>query len=204
MPELIADRLLYCGLAKVVSLLHPFIGYPSISNEDFHSLDVQGFSWHPDGILFDCENGFLWLRAYKSKEVTVQTNTETAIVVPIKIPEEGYICAIDDEGREDDKLVLAPGEYKMLFELRDMTDDEPVAKKYAETIYPDALEPEFSIRPEVCTLTFVAVKERVEPELLRFQPIVPYEYRKQVRDGSMKIEDFMPDEFIMFDTSLKR
>lgn len=202
--KLIADRELYCGAVKQVSILHPPpVYYPDISNEDIHSLSVQGFTWHPNGVVFDSKTGFTWLTAYEAAKIEVQADTEVAIVVPIEVPNEGYVCVPDEMDEEDDRLFLTPGHYKMLFELRDMTDEEFAIEKYSSA-YPMVLKPTLTIRPEICTLTFVSVKGKVKPQVLRFLPGVPVQYQQQIRNGSMKREELIPDELIMFDTPLEQ
>lgn len=202
MLRLIADSKLSCLMAKQISLLHPFTESPNLSSEDYRLLSVQGFVWYTDGIIFNCDNGFVWLTAYEASETNLQKDTETAIVVPVEVPEEKFIRVANDLYKSDIRLSMPSGHYRMLFELREMKDEEFYTKKYVEA-YPHIAEPDLATRPEVCTLTFVPVEQKVKPQLLKFKPSIPYQYRRQVMRGEMSANDFLPDKFVMYDTPVK-
>ena len=202
MSRLIIDRKLSCLHTKDILLMHPPGRPANPSVEDYLSLSVQGFIWYSNAIIFHSNNGFLWLTAYEAKEANVQKDAQTAIVVPVKIPAEGYICVEEDLDSSCIKLSMPPGHYSMLFELREMKNEEFSIEKYVKA-YPHVAEPDFVIRPEICTLTFVPARKRVEPQLLKFKPSIPYQYKKQVRLGEMSADDFLPDEFVLHNTPIE-
>ena len=199
--KLIADKKLYCGHVRKIILVHPSVGYPEYSLEDNKAVNNQKFAWHPDGVLFDCEDGCVWLTAYEAEEIQVKPETETAILVEMTVPEEGCLHTFSEEQMEPYKLALKPGRYKLLFELRNLLPEEYSVDKYAKAY--DLLELNLHFIPELCTLTFVATEEEVEPQLLRFAPIIPIKSRKQVRQGLMSVEDFMPKTLILSDEKLE-
>lgn len=176
-------------------LIHPSVRYPRESVEDDEALNSQGFAWHSNGVLFSCKDGCVWLAAYEAEDAQVKPETETAILVPVVVPKEGYLHTLSEDKEEPLKIMLEPGRYNLLFELRDLLSEEHSIEKYKEAY--DLLEPNFRFTPELCTMTFVATEEKSKPQLLRFTPTIPMKYRKKVREGTMTVEDFMPKALIL-------
>lgn len=129
--KLIADKKLYCGHVRKIILVHPSVGYPEYSLEDNKAVNNQKFAWHPDGVLFNCEDGCVWLTAYEAEEIQVKPETETAILVEMTVPEEGCLHTFSEEQMEPYKLALKPGRYKLLFELRNLLPEEYSVRRSA-------------------------------------------------------------------------
>ena len=201
MTRLVADRYFDCGDTRHITLLHPPLTYCDLPNEDYKAFCIQDFAWHPNGVTFHCKLGEVWLTVYESTKVEVNGDTEKAILVPFEIPSEGYINLAGDD--TEGALEVSPGQYQLLFELRELTTEELLSvDKYAEFGYSLETDPPEIEASELCMLTFVPTREKIEPQLLKFEPNIPWHYESDIREGRLTRESFIPKTLMMFDTLL--
>ena len=200
--QLIEDKSFYAVHTKDVMVVHPSGPYGDMPNEGYHARDIQGFAWYANCVTFDLVHGDSWLKIYHSRQLDIQPETTRAIVVPFTVPEEGYIEITGD--LDVTRLDIPTGQYQLLFELRQLTQDEIfTTEKYSNFRRLEQEDGEIIELPELCTLTFIPTAERVEPKLLRFTPWhIPRELRKQVKQGVISLESLVPETLIMFDDSL--
>ena len=201
--QLIEDKAFYAVHTKDVMVVHPTGPHGGMPNEGYQALYSQGFAWYSNCVIFDLAYGNAWLTVYHSRQLEdIQPETTRAIVVPFTVPEDGYINVNDD--LYVSRLDIPAGKYQLLFELRQLTEDEIfTTEKYFNFRRLEQEDGEIIELPELCTLTFIPTAERVEPKLLRFTPWhIPRELRKQVKQGVISLESLVPETLIMFDVSL--
>ena len=202
--QLIEDKSFYAVHTKHVMVVHPSGPSGDMPNEGYYAEDIQGFAWYPNCVTFHLSHGYSWLMVYYSKNLEdMQPETTRAIVVPFTVPEDGYIEIIGNF--DETRLDIPAGQYQLLFELRQLTQDEIfTTEKYSNFRRLEQEDGEIIELPELCTLTFIPTAERVEPKLLRFTPwYIPRELRKQVKKGLISPESLAPETLIMFDDLLE-
>ena len=98
MMQLIADRNISSEIKKL-ALFHPSVTTPftgpsnDMTNEDYRILGHQEFVWRPNGVVFSLRHESSWLNVYKAedKDIEVSANSVRAILIPLKVPEEGAL-----------------------------------------------------------------------------------------------------------------
>jgi hypothetical protein len=138
---------------------------------DGNLLIAQGFVWYSDFVAF-AGIGHLyayWLKVYLADSLKFRPNIARAILVPFTVPEGGQLFA----GSHMDlppSFQIAPGEYKLLFETRFLTDEEIRSSKRYEFFLEDLDNPDMGVmeedRPEMCFLTFIPTADPVEPQII--------------------------------------
>ncbi len=149
-------------------MYHPPKAYPEL---DWGFLIAQGFVWYSDYVAF-AGIGHLyssWLKVYIADSLSLRPDTHRAILVPFTVPEGGQLLA----GAHMDSpssFQIAPGEYKLLFETRFLTDDEIRSSERYDFLLEDLDNPDVGVmedeRPEMCFFTFIPTTEPVEPQII--------------------------------------
>ncbi len=138
---------------------------------DYGLLIAQGFVWYSDFVAF-AGIGHLydyWLKVYLANSLSLWPDMHRAILVPFTVPECGQLLA----GAHMDlppSFQIAPGEYKLLFETRFLTDEEIRSSKTYDFFLEALDNPDVGVmedeRPEMCFFTFIPTTEPVEPQII--------------------------------------
>jgi hypothetical protein len=138
---------------------------------DGNLLIAQGFIWYSDFVAFAGIGQLFsyWLKVYLANSLSLRPDVHRAILVPFTVPECGKLLA----GSYMDlppSFQIAPGEYKLLFETRFLTEEEIRSSKRYDFFLEDLNNPDIGVmeedRPEMCFLTFIPTTEPVEPQII--------------------------------------
>jgi hypothetical protein len=135
----------------------------------------QRFVWMSRCLIFFPygQMGSYWIEVYIDSSITLNARTYSAVALPFHQDENTDIkfCGTDD--RAENRVVIEPGDYRLIVQERLMTQAEidalPVSMIEAD-ISEDANDPEFALGPRCCTFTFIPVDQPCEAEILRELP----------------------------------
>ena len=169
--QLIDVSRMSCGDVKTLNVSTPPVNHQNYSDRDINAYFDQGFVWHPNFIGFKTRNniGGCWVQAYVSESLSLEPDTERAIVVPYRVSDENYFYLSDDNLGEH--VDLKSGQYQLLYQNRRLSNDEieSLGDEFDYFDPEDGINPESS-RPELCLLTFIPTTEVIKPQILRSEP----------------------------------
>jgi hypothetical protein len=156
----------------LVCLASPPEILPDLSKVEWDLFKAQGFVWYKDFVAF-APRGDQWsysVRIYLSDELTLQSGMDRAILLPYTVPDEGILFVTGSYGNPNISFEIAPGNYKLLFETRFLTDEEITSSGEYDFLLENLNNPEVNFyderRPELCLFTFIPTNEKVKPEIL--------------------------------------
>lgn len=172
MAQLIKELEMSAGEVGFISVSKPPIAYPALStlsNEEFSLGFDQGFIWHPEFISFQllhvvsCD-----VKLFFSHKVNVEEDSVRAIIVPLFVPGQGVLNISDDD--PCDSIEIESGYYRLLYQVRRLTDAEIVSSERYKERLDDILyliEDDDRERPELCMLTFIPTTNVTKPKILK-------------------------------------
>jgi hypothetical protein len=127
-------------------------------------IDVaQRFMWWPDFVCFlpVSDFGAYHVEVWQASNVEVDSDTVRAILVPFYVSDIAsvWVSGTDDRGIS---VPIPSGHYQLLFQNRYLTDEEMLRLPgFGESYL------HFTLKPELCKLTFVPIRGEVQPQILR-------------------------------------
>ncbi|MGD1940759.1 MAG: competence protein ComJ [Leptolyngbyaceae cyanobacterium] len=183
-------------------LTHSRFEGSDIPNEAYALKGAQGFAWYRDAVIYDLDQENCWVEIYQTQRLEeVSSNVSRAILLPFSVPEAGHLFMM--EYSDILSFEILPGQYQLLFERRQLTENELFSiEKYAAFAYQpqgDSTSRQFPREsPEHCKLTFVPTQEPVEPKLLKFMPLnMGYKTRRKLESGEIAPESLFPKELVL-------
>jgi hypothetical protein len=113
----------------------------------------QGFSWREESVSFSTlrDYGVAKVQVVMAGAVEIAPDVSRAILVPFTVVESGKVEVTSiDRGKE---VTLPSGNYALIYQAKVLNENE-----------------------ELCLLTFVPSREKIEPEILRADPQLLPEY----------------------------
>lgn len=177
-----------------IYIIYPSIELPDLPHSDWELSISQGFIWYPDYVAFGSRGQLFsyWAKVYLADSISLRSDDiARAILLPFTVPPSGELRL----GANIDLPVpfyLPPGEYKLLFETRYVTDNEIRSSKRYDFLlnYLDNPEAEIGLgdedRPEMCFFTFIPTVEPVEPQIIfpTYQELMTRRWHGKELDGS--------------------
>lgn len=203
MTELLFDDRLYCNDLQKVDLTH----YPpfrfALRQEDIHAASTQGVAWRPNVIVLKLTHGKVWLSAYKSSNSKPNSDSHSVFVLPFTVPEASRLYLVEDLNGYS--FELDAGQYKLVAEIRFLTDEELLSVDKYKT-FGDKGEGVLWEQPELCMLTFIPTVETVTPRSIRCRnchapageivlfddPLVTDDAQDDTRPRTWKEDQFIP------------
>lgn len=150
---------------------------PDLPDSDWEIFATQQFIWYTDFVAFKARGdiGSYLIEVYLSDKLNTQADISHAILLPFTVPPEGTLLVTGSYGDPSFPFQLPPGNYKMLFETRFLTDQEIASSGHYDYLLEKLENPDVEfwdeLRPELCIFTFIATTDSVNPRVLKgFRP----------------------------------
>lgn len=135
-----------------------------IDTKEINTIHDQGFVWYRNfvGFLGISDIRSYWIRIFVSNNLELEPDIRRAIVVPFKVSKRDIIYI--DNGDNLFPFPMKSGYYQLLFETRELTEEEVKKLPRFAQIY---LRPSLTSNiPQLVKLTFIPTEGMTKPEIL--------------------------------------
>lgn len=157
---------------------------PMDTIKEVNTIHDQGFVWYKNfvGFLGMSDTRAYWVRIFVSDNLELEPDTRRAIVVPFQVPHSNILYM--DNGDNLFPFPMKSGYYQLLFETRELTEEEVKKLPRFAQIY---LRPSLTSNiPQLVKLTFIPTEGMTKPEIL------------VLKGGSIK-KKVGDDDLVLFD-----